>query len=457
MITPLGIKAALAEAKNKGADVYLSDDTGQRLGWRLMLRCLPSGSATWNFRYTHNGKRTPIPLGNLQSLDIQSARRIASDYAAIYNVNKDVLGKLDADKLAAQAVVDAEQAIISASKAQLAQRDKYTLSKLMELYVAYLKKQSKNTSARDVASLSKHLSPLANKPAAEITKGDLVSIQRTLLDAGKGRTANKLRSFVRTAYALVLRADSDATAPVAALDFATKGAVESNPAALLAVANGFNGTRDRVLTNNELFKLLDHTKTSGAIGLAVRSTILLGGQRTAQLLRATVDDVQDGFLFLLDPKGKREQPRKHPIPLEGMAGDVINEAVELAKLKDTKLLFSSTGKIQLSACTVSTYIAKVSAEFLESGISSTPFNLASLRATIETRLAGMGISKDARAYLQSHGLSGVQTRHYDRHDYEQEKRHALRALHNLIETRGKNTANVMPLHPIQQTATGTSG
>jgi len=80
-------------------------------------------------------------------------------------------------------------------------------------------------------------------------------VQRTLLDAGKGRTANKLRSYVRAAYALVLRSDSDATSPAAALSFATTGRVESNPAALLAVAKGFNGTRDRVLTDDELSML----------------------------------------------------------------------------------------------------------------------------------------------------------------------------------------------------------
>ena len=32
-----------------------------------------------------------------------------------------------------------------------------------------------------------------------------------------------------------------------------------------------------------------------------------------------------------------------------------------------------------------------------------------------------------RAQLQSHGLGGVQARHYDRHDYMDEKRDALRA------------------------------
>jgi hypothetical protein len=86
---------------------------------------------------------------------------------------------------------------------------------------------------------------------------------------------------------------------------------------------------------------------------------------------------------------------------------------------------------------VSIYVSEVSAEFVEAGISKNPFTLADLRRTVETRLAGMGVSKDHRAYLQSHGLSGVQTRHYDRHEYEMEKRDALKKLHLWIESLGK--------------------
>ena len=42
-------------------------------------------------------------------------------------------------------------------------------------------------------------------------------------------------------------------------------------------------------------------------------------------------------------------------------------------------------------------------------------------------LAAMGISKDTRAQLLSHGLGGVQGRHYDQHEYMDEKRNALQA------------------------------
>ena len=39
----------------------------------------------------------------------------------------------------------------------------------------------------------------------------------------------------------------------------------------------------------------------------------------------------------------------------------------------------------------------------------------------------MGISKDLSAQIQSHGLGGVQDRHYDRHEYMDEKRRVLKA------------------------------
>ena len=40
-------------------------------------------------------------------------------------------------------------------------------------------------------------------------------------------------------------------------------------------------------------------------------------------------------------------------------------------------------------------------------------------------LAALGIHRDVRAQLLSHGLGGVQERHYDRHSYADEKEAAL--------------------------------
>jgi len=53
------------------------------------------------------------------------------------------------------------------------------------------------------------------------------------------------------------------------------------------------------------------------------------------------------------------------------------------------------------------------------------FDLRDVRRTVETMLAALRVSKDTRSQLLSHGISGVQSAHYDRHDYIEEKRAAL--------------------------------
>ena len=55
-----------------------------------------------------------------------------------------------------------------------------------------------------------------------------------------------------------------------------------------------------------------------------------------------------------------------------------------------------------------------------------------LRSGVETALASLAISREVRAQLQSHGLGGVQDRHYDDHDYLAEKSAALQALLDLL-------------------------
>ena len=56
------------------------------------------------------------------------------------------------------------------------------------------------------------------------------------------------------------------------------------------------------------------------------------------------------------------------------------------------------------------------------------FQLKRIRSGVETLLAAHGVSREIRGHLQSHGLTGVQARHYDGHDYMAEKRRALEIL-----------------------------
>jgi hypothetical protein len=56
------------------------------------------------------------------------------------------------------------------------------------------------------------------------------------------------------------------------------------------------------------------------------------------------------------------------------------------------------------------------------------FQLKRIRSGVETMLAAQGVSREVRGHLQSHGLTGVQARHYDGHDYMHEKGRALEIL-----------------------------
>jgi hypothetical protein len=76
-------------------------------------------------------------------------------------------------------------------------------------------------------------------------------------------------------------------------------------------------------------------------------------------------------------------------------------------------------------------------ELLAQGLVTAPFTPGDLRRTVETRLAALGVPQEVRARLQSHGLGGIQARHYDRHGYVDEVREALLRLFDLISGGGK--------------------
>lgn len=180
----------------------------------------------------------------------------------------------------------------------------------------------------------------------------------------------------------------------------------------------------------------------------------------AQLLRAKVSDYDptSQTLRLWDGKGKRRTPREHLLPLGPAAAAQVEDliarakatAMECPKGSMQKLdisgmwLFSTHGKVAMIPETPGKRLAVISKE-----MGGEPFDLRDIRRTVETLMAGMKISKDDRAQVLSHGISGVQSVHYDRHGYAEEKRAALRSWERKLDaiSRGvQMSADVIPLH-----------
>ena len=99
-------------------------------------------------------------------------------------------------------------------------------------------------------------------------------------------------------------------------------------------------------------------------------------------------------------------------------------------------LSTDAGKTHLAAITLSAWAVKAGAEIPD-------FQAKRIRSGVETLLASVGVSTEIRGRLQSHGIAGVQARHYDGHDYKAEKRKALETLHKLLNQ--KSATNVTPI------------
>ncbi|CAD5366947.1 Phage integrase family protein [Rubrivivax sp. A210] len=431
---------AIERAKPRVNDYYLSDDDGTRGGGRLVLRVQSTGSKLWYYRYSIDGARKVIAMRPFTAkpmegrYTLEQARERARTFAALHRVegSRDVASHLDAEESARQTAVREQALQAEQQRLEQAQVASHTVSALCDWYVKHLRKAGK-VSANDANTIfNKNIkgTEWAEMPACKLTSKQAAALIRSVVESGRGRTAAKLRSYLRAAYALALKAELDATAPAELLRFG----IEANPVANTAALSSFNRARERALAGAEL-GVLWRQLTAGPLNEAplARSAIalmlLLGGQRPTQLLRARVTDVDldAKTLTLLDPKGRRQQPRRHVLPINGLALDVVKDLVVRAERKKSDALFAKGKKAATVTTTVSAAAAEIVQLLLNNGDIKTGFQVRDLRRTAETMMAAMGVSKEVRAQIQSHGLGGVQDRHYDRHDYMTEKRAALAA------------------------------
>jgi hypothetical protein len=95
-------------------------------------------------------------------------------------------------------------------------------------------------------------------------------------------------------------------------------------------------------------------------------------------------------------------------------------------------LSTDGGETHIAATTLSEWAVEAAVDLIHT------FQAKRIRSGVETILAGAKVSQDIRGRLQSHGISGVQARHYDGHDYRDEKRESLETLYNLVSIMGSN-------------------
>jgi len=125
-------------------------------------------------------------------------------------------------------------------------------------------------------------------------------------------------------------------------------------------------------------------------------------------------------------------PREHDVPLIAEGVEAMNQMGKWPYLLTLTQGTTPAGIFGMGNALDAVNEAMSKAEELPGG----RFTARDLRRTVETRLSAEGVSIEDRSHLQSHGLSGVQTRHYDRYKRINEARAALEKLRRLLDPPG---------------------
>jgi integrase len=365
-----------------------------------------------------------------RGLTLPAARDQAAEWSALYrNGVHDLHGHFE--RLRSEEA-RAREAAQKADEEAREQAQHGTLAQLLWTYTDHLGRLGKS-SVKDVLNIFKnHVltghAALASRKANAVGVEEFVELIGRVVAAGKGRTAAKLRSYLRAAYALAIEAKTDPAAPAILTTFG----ISTNPLASIGALSQFNRARHRHLAAAELAAFLQRLDPAPASAQkdALEVAIALGGQRPTQLLRARSGDVDlvSGTITLYDPKGARSEPRVHVIPLSDHALMIVARRLDALCGGGNAPVFTTDGVTPMRLETLSEFVFELSQVMVEANESREPFQLRDLRRTLETLLARLGVSRDVRGQVQSHGLGGVQNRHYDRHEYWDEKRATLALL-----------------------------
>jgi len=389
----------------------------------LGLRIMPTGVKTFFFQMRFNGEVVRVTIGRYTgtAASVQKARKLAAQY--LNDINNGIDPR--PEKKTAEAA---------------------TFGDLLTGYIDLLemkgKKSARGVKTEITAGIEKKQAKIWKKRAVDIDLDDCVKVVAKIKDAGKLRQADKIRSYIRSAFSEAIKARGNVNAPAKLRNMNIK----TNPARDMAKVEGSSQARTRALSLSEFRAYWNHVKELPEPGRSIMMLhVLTGGQRTEQLTRATLHDIDRDTqtVTLLDYKGRRAEPRRHSIPLlpEALA------CIERLTGTGNYVVSCDGGKTPINGKYIAERVDKIreamdKAKELEGG----HFTPGTIRATIETRLAAKPYrqSSDVLGQLLSHGQGGVQARHYQHHTFHEEKLEALQMLYRMVEGKAEPVAQVLP-------------
>lgn len=280
---------------------------------------------------------------------------------------------------------------------------------LEELLTAYKESLGDRPSADDVRKqMNTNRDPLFAKEARSVTPAEISGLLRKAVERGATTQVNRWRSTLCAAYNFAAHIDFSPLRPAEG----TRFMITSNPVMLVPRIAEFEIPRKRILTDDELREYIAGCRARcDAVG-AFLELQLFSGQRIKQLRAAAF---AKKTITVTDRKGRRATAKINVLPVIPAWRDLPERAA---------LAIHATLNV----------ISKAGNALLPEGA-----NMLDLRRTVETQFQELGIDRETRGYILSHG-SGVQQRVYEQAELLERKAAALNVWANYLQT-------LLPLKP----------
>ncbi len=378
-------------------------------------RCLPSGVATYGFRYRDHssGQRRWLSLGLHGQVTPQQAREIAQKHAGAVADGKDPL----AVKVASRA----------AAKAARANPEKTVSDVLDEHMERYALKQAPRSAHEKRRIFEKYIKPvLGDRVVRELKRSEINAMLDKIEDNNGPVMADRTLAHFRKALAWHATRDDLFNSPV------VRGMARVKPK---------ERARDRFLSDAEIRSVWTALDTLKGPYPVLLRLLLLTAQRRDEVAQMRQGEV-DGDVWTI-PAARSKGGRDNVVPLTKTAQAIL---AMLPEPKKGGLYITTTGKVPFSGFSKAKHALDdaIAKERKNTDLEQMkPWVVHDLRRTARSLMSRAGVRSEIAERVLGHVIKGVEGT-YDRHAYIEEKREALEKLDALIELILKgNTAKVI--------------
>ena len=398
-----------------------------------------SGTRSFFLSYTspETGQRTEGALGIHPALSLKTARELARRWRQ--QIREGVDPKREAERQReAQQAEHAEREAAAQRQQQLG-----TVEKLFDLYIGDLELDGKRSANYVRAVYERDIAPaIGSLKAHDITEDHCADIIAAVADRGALVLANRVRGYLVSAFNFGMEAKRIPRWRARAPEFE----IIANPAAQTRKALDESSiVGERALSAEELrrvwlaldeaFEVVGGNGASRLVRVDIYTATALRllfatGQRVEEVLHATWDEFDTKAMLWSIPASRRKNRAKnkskepHVVPLEPLHLRLLDAVRphsgggrylfpvrvregQLPKPRDHRSLSQAVGRL----------CARLDME---------PWSPRDIRRTWKTLAGAQRIDLELRNRIQGHAFSDVGSRHYDRFDYLDAKREAMR-------------------------------